>query len=50
MVRKTSLKSLFKVKIAQFILYSTFKVQNSAKVMDSVIFSYKSDKDDVPKI
>ena len=45
-----SMKSQFKVKFALFILHSIFKVQVFAKVMDSVVYSYKSNKDVVPVI
>ena len=44
------MESLFKVKVAHFILHCIFKVQVFAKVMDSAVYSYKSNKDVVPVI
>ena len=44
------MESLFKVKVTQFILHCIFKVQVFAKVMDSAVYSYKSNKDAVPFI
>ena len=41
---------MFKVKVAKYILHSILKVQVFASVMDSVIYSYQSNKDDAPVI
>ena len=44
------IESMFKVKVAKYILHSILKVQVFALVMDSVIYSYQSNKDDAPVI
>ena len=44
------MESLFKVKVQSNFLHSIFKLRFFAKVTDIAIYSYKSDKDDVPLI